>query len=226
MVTKNFGLLVTNLSFSSSEGLLKIYRNEVWDMLENYFIAFNITHIPRNHNETADSLALAATHFRIPKTTQLRYPIEVRYRPCVPDNVKQWKVFEDDIEIKRFLELTDEFSNSLIDEDEDEEDGQVDEFAEDEIAGHKIIELKSNFIPKHLVPMERIFTKEDTPSKPVVQSSEENVIDCNIGSAEHPRMVKISKSLTAEQRNRYIKLLKENVDVFAWSYEELRTYDT
>ena len=51
------------------------------------------------------------------------------------------------------------------------------------------------------------------------------MVDCNIGSAEHPRMVKISKALTAEQRNRYIKLLKEHVDVFAWSYEELRTYD-
>ena len=125
-----------------------------------------------------------------------------------------------------YLELTHEFSNSLIDQEEDEEEGQVDEFAEDEIAGHKIIELKSNFIPQGLVPLERIFTKDYTPSNPMVQSSEENVVECNIGSAEHPRMVKISKSLTTEQRNRYIKLLKEHVDVFAWSYEELRTYDT
>src|SRR5713226_2310134 len=100
------------------------------------------------------------------------------------------------------------------------------EFPKGEIAGHKIIELKSNFIPKGLVPLERIFTKDDTPSKPVVQSSEDNVVDCNIGSAEHPKIVKISKSLSAEQRNRYIKLLKEHVDVFSWSYEELRTYDT
>ena len=86
--------------------------------------------------------------------------------------------------------------------------------------------MKSNFIPKGLVPLERIFTKDDTPSKPVVQSSEDNVVDCNIGTAENPRMVKISKSLSAEQRSRYIKLLKEYVDVFAWSYEELKTYDT
>ena len=113
-------------------------------------------------------MALAATHFRIPKTTQLRYPIEVRYKPCVPDNVKQWKAFEYDTEIKMFLELTNEFSNSLIDQDEDEEEGQVDEIAKDEIAGHKIIELKSNFIPKGLVPLERIFTKDDTLSNPVV----------------------------------------------------------
>src|SRR5713226_7255470 len=117
-------------------------------MIDNYFVAFNITYIPRDYNQTADSLALAATHFRIPKTTQLRDPIEVRYRPSVPDNVRQWRVFEDDIEIKRFLELTHEFSNSIIDQEEDEEDGQVEEIAENEIDGHKIIELKSNFIPK------------------------------------------------------------------------------
>ena len=39
-------------------------------------------------------------------------------------------------------------------------------------------------------------------------------------------MVKISKSLSIEQRNRYIKLLKEYGDVLAWSYEDLKTYDT
>ena len=51
-------------------------------------------------------------------------------------------------------------------------------------------------------------------------------MDCNIGTKEHPRMVKISKALTTKQRNKYIKLLKEYVDVFAWSYEDLKTYDT
>ena len=95
--------------------LLKVYRNEVWDMIENYFVAFNISFIPRDHNQTTDSLALASTHFKIPKQTQLKYPIEIRYRPLVPDNIRQWRVFEDDLEIKRFLELTGEFSNLLID---------------------------------------------------------------------------------------------------------------
>ena len=55
------------------------------------------------------------------KQTQLKYPIEVRYKPSVPDNIKQWRVFEDDIEIKKFLELTGEFSNLLVDQDQDEE---------------------------------------------------------------------------------------------------------
>ena len=51
-------------------------------------------------------------------------------------------------------------------------------------------------------------------------------MDYNIGTKEHPRMVNISKALTTEQRNRYIKLLKEYVDVFAWSYGDLKTDDT
>ena len=38
--------------------------------------------------------------------------------------------------------------------------------------------------------------------------------------------MKISKSLSIEQRSRYIKLLKEYVDIFSWYYEYLRTYDT
>ena len=102
--------------------------NEFQDMIDNFFIAFNISFIPRDHNQTADSLALAATHFRIPKQTQLKYPIEVRYRPSVPDNIKQWRVFENDLEIKRFLELTDDFSNLMIDQNQDEEFEDADEY--------------------------------------------------------------------------------------------------
>ena len=86
-------------------------------MIDNYFVALNISFIPRDHNLTADSLALAATHFKIPKQTQLKYPIEVKYRTYVPDNIRQWRVFEDDLEIKRFLEWTGDFSNLILDQD-------------------------------------------------------------------------------------------------------------
>ena len=114
----------------------------------------------------------------------------------------------------------------MIDQENDNQFEDVDEYSENSIAGHKIIELKGNFIPKGLVPLERICSKDDTMLKPVMQTSEEKVISCNIGTEEYPRMVKILKSLSVEQRNRYIKLLKEFVEIFVWSYEYLRTYDT
>ena len=161
---------------------MKVYRNEVWDMIDNFFIAFNISFISTDHNKTSDSLSLAATHFKILKQTQLKYPIEVKYRPSVLDNIRQWRVFEDDLEIKRFLELTRESSNSLIDQDHDDEVEDTNEYSENTIDGHKIIELKGNFIPKGLVPLERIFSKDDTLLNPTMQSSEENIINCNIGT--------------------------------------------
>jgi hypothetical protein len=36
----------------------------------------------------------------------------------------------------------------------------------------------------------------------------------------------LSSSLTNEQRVEYTELLKEFTDVFAWAYEDLKTYDT
>ena len=122
--------------------------------------------IPRDHNQTADSLALAATFLKVPQNTQLKYPIEVRHRPYILDNIKHWKVFQDDLEIKKFLELTGEFSNSQMDEKQDDDDGdEFPSFTKHSIVDHKIVELKGNFIPKGLVPLEILFLKDDTLAK-------------------------------------------------------------
>ena len=39
-------------------------------------------------------------------------------------------------------------------------------------------------------------------------------------------MVKISKYLPTQIKSKYVELLKQYKDVFAWSYEDLKTYDT
>ena len=41
----------------------------------------------------------------------------------------------------------------------------------DSIADHKIVELKGNFITKGLVPLERLFSKDDTLLKPALQTT-------------------------------------------------------
>ena len=126
--------------YQVKQQLLKVYRNEVWDLMDNFFSAFNISFIPRDQNQTADSLALAATFFKVPQHTQFRYPIEVRHRPSIPNNIKHWRMFEDDLDIKKFLELTSEFSNSRIDEEKDDNDGnELPSFTEQSIVHHKII---------------------------------------------------------------------------------------
>jgi hypothetical protein len=52
----------------------------------------------------ADSLASSTSIFKVPLPPKMRYDVEVKYRPSIPDNVKHWKVFEDDLELKKFLE--------------------------------------------------------------------------------------------------------------------------
>ena len=86
--------------------------------------------------------------------------------------------------------------------------------------------LKNNQIPKGLIPLERLFNQDDIPSKTTLQPQPEEVEDCDIGSKENPRMVKLSKYLSTETKNKYTELLRKYIDVFAWSYEELKTYDT
>jgi len=74
------------------------------------FDAFNLTHIPRDQNIHADALAVSANAFKFPDHTNVLYQIQVKYRPSIPDNLKHWQIFEDDEQLKSFLQVIDEFS--------------------------------------------------------------------------------------------------------------------
>jgi hypothetical protein len=86
--------------------------------------------------------------------------------------------------------------------------------------------LKNNQIPKGLIHLERIFDQNDMPLKSTLQPQPEEVEDCDIGTKEEPRIVKISKYLPPEIKGKYATLLKQYKYVFIWYYDELRTYDT
>jgi ribonuclease HI len=118
---------------------LKSYRNEVWDLIDNFFSAFNISFIPREDNVVADSLAVSASQFKVPQPSMAKYDVEIKYRPSVLDNVKHWKVFEDDLEIEKFLQSLDEFSALHIDQDLDIEGDPHPEVFLNKIANHQII---------------------------------------------------------------------------------------
>ena len=74
--------------------------------------------IPRYENTVADSLATVAGKFENPTAGKKKYKVDIVNRPSIPDNTKYWQVFEDDMQIKRFLELSGEFVNTRIDEDD------------------------------------------------------------------------------------------------------------
>ena len=67
---------------------IRAYRNEVWDLVEKFFSAFNIQFMPRDKNIMVDSLAVVASNFYPSQNLLLRYEVEVRYHPSIPKNVK------------------------------------------------------------------------------------------------------------------------------------------
>jgi len=77
-----------------------------------------------------------------------------------------------------------------------------------------------------MVPLEQLFDINDIPVKPVILPKDENIEDCNIGTEHEPKYIKLSKYIYVEKKQEYQQIFKEYMDVFAWKYEDLKTYDT
>lgn len=129
-----------------------------------------------------------------------------------------------------FLQEIDEFTNLQIEEEQiihcksnnEKETSQLNH----KITDHNIIQLPNNYIPKGLIPLEKLFDNNDVSKTSLSSSQEEDIEECNIGTHEEIINIKISTSLPKETREKYLNLLKHCKDVFSWSYEELKTYDT
>jgi len=191
------------------------YRNEVWDMIGNFFLAFNISFILREENIVVDSLFVSASNFRFPLPPKFRYDIELKYRPSIPDNVNHWKVFEDDIDFKRFLETVEEFSLLHINHDPNSENEPRADVLLKKIANHHIMQLPKNHILKGLFPLERIFDTNNVAVEAKRPIDDVEIFECNIGTKENPKVVKLSSSLSREKRSEYAELLNKFDDVFA-----------
>jgi hypothetical protein len=203
----------------------------VLDLLEE-FSKYNLSVIPKGKNQITDSLATSASVFKIPMFPNRKYEIEVQHRPAMPNNIKYWQVFEDDKQVERFLQMSDEFANMNIDDEyccEDDENAversDNDPF-QNQIAGRDIVQLKNNIIPKGLVPFERLFDENDVARNPRITANDGDIKDCNIRTQENPKIIRLLKTLSPEIKQRYINLIKYFPHIFAWSYEDLKVYDT
>jgi hypothetical protein len=48
----------------------------------------------------------------------------------------------------------------------------------------------------------------------------------NLGTPKNPKNTNLGKKSSKEERKDYLKLFKEYQDFFAWSYRDLKNYDT
>jgi len=244
-------------NFVTDDNRMRAYRTTATNIL-NAFTEFNLAKISRDHNIHAHSLATFASTCKLPFEPNHHFTAEIKHRPTVPNNVKDWQVFENDPQINNFLALEHEFSTINIDMDAmDDSLQQTDEnqhavtaatarqilhptiFDKANIEQLKkarleeivkteddIIDLKDNFLPPGLTPLEDMFDANDVPKKPKIEPLNATIEEHNIGTAEKPKMIKLSKNLPPDQKPKHIDLFKEFQDVFAWSYEDLKSYDT
>ena len=143
-------------SYKDNHSRLRSYNNLVLDLLE-YFKQYHFIVIRRKENVVVDALIAPATIFHVPKHPNKQYKIEVKHRPTIPDNVDHWKVFEDDEHINKFMEMSGEFEGLNLNKEtmfEEGESAEPDLEYLTQLVGKDIIQLKSNTIPRGLVPLE------------------------------------------------------------------------
>jgi hypothetical protein len=232
--------------YAAKHPRLRAYRNAALDDLK-CFNEVDLQVMPRGQNILADGLATSVSSCKIPFRQTRPYTVEVKCRPTVPNNIRYWQVFGNDNQIEDFLQCKNDFECTNIDVENENENVNNSEFeidsvntvntvdtkdtidseesGDDELEA-EVLQLKRNILPRGLVPLEDLFDNDDVAKKPKIESHGQEVEECNIGTKEKPKMVKLSKSLPLEQKLKYIELFKEFSDVFAWSYEDLKAYDT
>ena len=76
---------------------LRNYQHEVHRLIE-HFEAFNITAVPMTKNTLADSLATTTSRLSpLEDYEASRFTVELLYKPSIPNNISNWKVFEGDL---------------------------------------------------------------------------------------------------------------------------------
>ena len=100
---------------------------------------------------------------------------------------------------------------------------EIEELTNDE---SEILNLKYNILPKGLAPQEDLFGSNCIVIKSKMEPLRSDIEECNIGTKESPKLIKISKTLPQAEKLKYISLFKEFQDIFAWNYEYLKSYDT
>jgi hypothetical protein len=69
-----------------------------------------------------------------------------------------------------------------------------------------------------------MFDQNDVYKGKITKGLDDEVVEVNIGTNQDPKIVKLRKGTSPQERKEIICLIREFKDVFAWSYEDLKAY--
>lgn len=81
--------------------------------------------------------------------------VEIKTRLSVPNNIKSWKIFDDDRDLLKKLFCEDQYEHQRIDRNGLVEDND----GKETVLGQEVLQLKTNKIPKGLIELERMMIK-------------------------------------------------------------------
>jgi hypothetical protein len=164
--------------------------------------------IPRSKNILVVSLATTASRLSpIEDYEASRFTVELIYKPTVPNNFSNWKVFEGDEQIINCLTNQDNFKDLAI----DDEVFQEQSMEIDPHTDRPTDKSKSHMISKGITNLENLFDLKER----FKGSKNVNIgISCpmhetiNLETLENPKNISLSKTVSKKERKAYLKIFR------------------
>ena len=115
-----------------------------------------------------------------------KFFVELIYRPSIPDNIRNWRVFEENKQIINFLHSEDTFKGSVIDDEQHEALLQA--------STSKEKPENSNIVPKNIVRMEKLFDLQEKFRRPTNTKTRSSTLlyeAMNLGTKQDPKNINL-----------------------------------
>lgn len=142
--------------------------------------------------------------------------------PSVVNNITKWRVFNDDEQIINFLTMEDTFKGLVIDKDQHDV-----EIKKGMIEPPKT--TQENPIPRSMVKLEKFYDLHDKFKRVTNCKTHSWVMQyevINLETSDKTQNINLEVQCSPNEKVAFTRLFKEYKDVFAWSYEDLKTFDT
>jgi hypothetical protein len=95
--------------------------------------------------------------------------------------------------------------------------------------GQHVDKPKAHTILKGIANLENLFDLKEQFKGPKNAKTGSSCLfheTVNLGTPDNPKYVNLGKMISKEERKFYLQLFRQYQDVFAWSYKDLKKYDT
>jgi len=136
----------------------------------------------------------------------------------MPDNITNLHAFNDDQWIIHFMDNADILKDNTIEED-----------YHDRVQQEASNEMKGNTMQKGVVFLERLYDLQyhfRGPTNKKTQISKLEPEQVKLGIPQDPKYVNLGTCCSPQEGQGFIHLFKQYHDAFAWTYDDLKTYDT